>query len=196
MKHCPNPECSFLAETGQAGEYRDEISVCSDCGAALEPGRPPRVDQKAGPRWTGVLVATDPHAVHLARSFLAREGIPSEVRPTRKESELLLPGQAAGAEIIVPSPLAEAARDLLENQPLEPVQLPDHEDLEFIDADSGTPLENEPGGEESHPPPCPHCSSSSVERTPPGSPVEPRGFLKRLFSPPPRWICRECRHLW
>jgi hypothetical protein len=36
MKQCPNPECPHRLRIGAAAEFYDEISLCSDCGVALE----------------------------------------------------------------------------------------------------------------------------------------------------------------
>lgn len=143
MKHCPNPDCSHLADTGRAGEYRDEAVTCSDCRTDLAPGEPPEIEQPGQLRWTAVMEVPDPHAAHLARSALAMEGIPSELRRAAKDTDGLVPGTPAGAEVIVPDHLADAARKALEARSAEPVELPDDENLEFIDAD-GAQVELEP----------------------------------------------------
>ena len=249
MKHCPNPDCSHLAETGRAGEYRDVIAVCSDCGVALAPGEPPEIERPGQLRWTAVEVVPDPHAAHLVKSALAMEGIPSELRRVRADGEALTPGRPTAAEVMVPEHLAEAAIEILRGRPAEPVGLPDDENLEFVDA-GGARIEMEPPGSsdvefadagraememdrphagappatdspsggpstgakaarplagrgfgaspstEEDWPPCPRCGSSSITHAPPDSPAEARGFFKRIFSSPPRWICLACQHRW
>ena len=39
VRHCPNPDCPYLAEHGVPGEYRPDVSNCSDCGAGLAEGK-------------------------------------------------------------------------------------------------------------------------------------------------------------
>ncbi|MFQ5719254.1 MAG: hypothetical protein ACE5IK_06870 [Acidobacteriota bacterium] len=143
MKHCPNPECSFRKDTGRAGEYRDDISVCTDCGASLALGEPPAVPATTHDvRWVGVRLASDAHEVHLATSALAREGIPAQTRGVAAESAGVVLGQPSMAEIIVPAPFAEAAAQILETHLTEAVPLPEGEDLEFVDAE-GVPIDIE-----------------------------------------------------
>ena len=38
--YCPNRECVDFEETGEPGEYRDDIEVCPKCGARLVHARP------------------------------------------------------------------------------------------------------------------------------------------------------------
>lgn len=135
MKHCPNPDCPHLADTRRAGEYRDEAVTCSDCGRDLVPGEPPEIEQPGRLQWTTVLIVPDPHAAHLARAALAMEGIPSELRRTAKATDSLVAGTPSSAEVIVPDHFADAAKEALEARSAAPVELPDDEDLEFIDAD-------------------------------------------------------------
>jgi len=44
MKHCPNPDCPFLAQMGMVAEFHDPIEFCVDCGTALVPGEAPDVE--------------------------------------------------------------------------------------------------------------------------------------------------------
>ena len=223
MKHCPNPECSHLDETGRAGEYRDDIERCSDCGADLAGGAPPEIDRPGQLRWEGIVEVPDPHAAHLVKSALAMEGIPSELRPLGKGGGSIVPGQAVKAEVIVPDHLADAAREVLAARSGAPVTLPEGDDLEFVDAD-GMPLESlehddypaggmeefpDTGGEEAPrpdpaasarngagPTACPRCSSSGVTSIPPEDPSASRGFFKRVFSSRASWTCLACQHRW
>lgn len=38
--YCPNRECIDFEETGEPGEYREDIEVCPKCGARLVHDRP------------------------------------------------------------------------------------------------------------------------------------------------------------
>jgi hypothetical protein len=226
MKHCPNPECSHLEETGRAGEYREDIERCSDCGTDLAPGEPPEIDRPGQLRWEGIVEVPDPHAAHLVKSALAMEGIPSELRPLGKGGGSIVPGQAVKAEVIVPDHLADAAREVLSARSGTPVALPEGEDLEFVDVD-GNPLESleddglpaeemeefanatdEPAlrpdaaapargaPDSAYPAACPGCSSTGVTSIPPEDPSASRGFFKRVFKSRARWICLACQHRW
>ena len=135
MKHCPNQDCQHLAETGRAGEFRDDIAQCSDCGTDLAPGEAPEVEPPGQIQWVAMMVVADPHSAHLAKTALAMEGIPSELRPIRRDGEGMVPGRPGAAELIVPEHMAEAAKNVLAERSAEPVPLPDDEDLEFLDAD-------------------------------------------------------------
>ncbi len=42
MKHCPNPNCPFLAQMDMVAEFHDPIEFCADCGTALVPWRSTR----------------------------------------------------------------------------------------------------------------------------------------------------------
>ena len=224
MKHCPNPECSHLDETGRAGEYRDDIVRCSDCGSDLAAGEPPEIDRPGQLRWEAIVEVPDPHAAHLVKSALAMEGIPCELRPVGKSSGSLVPGQAAKAEVIVPDHMAAAAREILKARSGAPVALPEGEDLEFVDAEGmplqdmeedplppdPLPVERDRNGE---PAPadhdaratqrapgagtaCPNCSSSTVTSIPPEDPSASGGFFKRVFSSKAKWTCAACKHRW
>lgn len=128
-------DCNHLAETGRAGEFRDDIAQCSDCGTDLAPGEPPEMEGPDQIKWVPMMVVADPHAAHLAKTALAMEGIPSELRPIRRDGEGMVPGRPAAAELIVPEHMAETAENVLAERSAEPVPLPDDEDLEFLDAD-------------------------------------------------------------
>ncbi len=206
MKHCPNLECTHLEETGRAGEFREDIVTCSDCGTTLAAGEPPEMDLHGPTRWVAIAQVPDPHAAHLVKSALAMEGIPSELRRKAEASQGLVAGKPSAAEVIVLDHMAEAARKVLDERPAAPVALPEDEDLEFLDED-GNPIEVEAEGEPSSAvaeietgtenwPNCPRCKTASVTHLVPGAPAATRGFLKRVFSSPPRWTCLACRHQW
>ncbi|MCZ6747224.1 MAG: DUF2007 domain-containing protein [Acidobacteria bacterium] len=206
MKHCPNPECMHLEETGRAGEFRDDIVTCSDCGTTLAGGEPPEMDLRGQMRWTAIAEVPDPHAAHLVKSALAMEGIASELRRKTGGSQGIVPGKPAAAEVIVPDHMAEAARKVLEERPDAPVALPDDDDLEFLDED-GNRIEvdaeeespsalTDPGASNEDWPTCPRCKTASVTHLAPDAPEAIRGFFKRVFSSRPRWTCLACRHQW
>jgi hypothetical protein len=226
MKHCPNSECSHLEETGRAGEYRDDIAQCSDCGTALAAGEPPEMDRPGQVRWEAIMEVPDQHMAHLVKSALAMEGIHSELRPVGKSGGSLVPGQQGKAEVIVPDHLAAAAREIISARSGAPVPLPEGEDLEFVDAD-GMPLAHEeedhsagesmadvgdeigmePGDEETPAvvtssratqtgSTCPRCSSSGVTSIPPEDPAASGGFFKRVFQSRATRMCQSCQHRW
>ncbi len=43
MKHCPNPNCSFLKEYKMVAEFNDDVELCRDCGTQLVVGEAPEV---------------------------------------------------------------------------------------------------------------------------------------------------------
>ncbi len=206
MKHCPDPECVHLKETGRAGEFRDDIVACSDCGTTLVEGEPPEINLHGQMSWTAIAEVPDPHAAHLVKSALAMEGIPSELRRSSKGAEGIVAGKPAAAEVIVPDHMAEAARKVLDERPDAPVALPEDDDLEFHD-EEGNPIEVDAEEEPSSAiagsgtgtedwPTCPRCKTASVTHLAPDAPAATRGFLKRVFSSRPRWTCLACRHQW
>lgn len=206
MKHCPNPECVHLEETGRAGEFRDDIVLCSDCRTTLAEGEPPEMNLHEPMQWTAIAQVPDPHAAHLVKSALAMEGIPSELRRKAEASQGIVAGKPAAAEVIVPGHMAEAARKVLEERPDAPVALPEDDDLEFHDEDgnrieleapeeSVSPAAHAGSGEEDRPT-CPHCETASVTQLTPDMPVATQSFFKRIFAGPPRWTCLACRHQW
>lgn len=99
-------------------EYRDDVRVCSECGAALLPGPPPEVHDAA--EWVDlvtVLVSADPAILTMARSVLASHGIECVDRGETLQSVFGvggLPGQLGGPiQLQVKLENEEAARALL-----------------------------------------------------------------------------------
>lgn len=131
---CPNDDCPDYLSTGLRAEYRDDVTVCPFCGAALvferpadlggdgdrEPPAKPRIadDEELEP----VIEATDLTEVAVLKSMLDGAGIPYL---TRGEDQFgAFRGAFAGGSIfnprsrgvvfVVPSRMADAARALLE----------------------------------------------------------------------------------
>jgi hypothetical protein len=189
VKHCPNPDCVHLAETGRAGEFRDSIEKCSDCGAVLAGGPPPEVEP-GRLAWSRVEVPADPHLLRQARAALETAGIPSVTQKAGKTGHML-GGEALAMELFVPEHLAQEAAVTLERALHAPVPLPDDDDLEFVGEDDAPISAEADAGD----PGCPRCAADSVTRAP--EPVaERRGLLSRLLRPGRDWQCLACGHRW
>ncbi len=203
MKHCPNADCVHLAETGRAGEFRDEILRCSDCGAELAAGPPPEAE-RGRLAWSRLETPLDAHALRLARAALESAGIPSVTQQAGKTGRMLTPG-APAEDLYVPEHLAADAALVLEQALHDPVPLPDDEDLEFVGedempiaGDGDTPAAGDgevPMASGEPAAACPRCGSASITRSP--EPVgERRGLLARLLRSPRTWHCLACTHRW
>ncbi len=210
MKHCPNADCVHLAETGRAGEFRDEILRCSDCGAELAAGPPPEAE-RGRLAWSRLETPLDAHALRLARAALESAGIPSVTQQAGKTGRMLTPG-APAEDLYVPEHLAADAALVLEQALHDPVPLPDDEDLEFvgederpIEGDDATRAGSGDAAVSSEAAPsmaggapaaaCPRCGSACITRSP--EPVgERRGLLARLLRSPRTWHCLACTHRW
>ncbi|MDR0381667.1 MAG: DUF2007 domain-containing protein [Oscillospiraceae bacterium] len=108
--------------------YEDGAAVCPGCG------RPPTdgedgwfPSEGAGPAWPNdeegrparaarLVYAQNPMDIELKRSLLQSFGIPSRVRTPNPTffSNVLFGAPLYGAELFVPEPLLETARDVLE----------------------------------------------------------------------------------
>ena len=65
MKHCPDPECPQLVRFDRVSEYRDEASVCADCGGTLATGEAPSsLAEPAYPELVTIYDAPDPIRGH------------------------------------------------------------------------------------------------------------------------------------
>jgi len=80
MKHCADPDCPQLVRFGRVAEYRDEASVCADCGGALAPGEAPSsLGEPAFRELVTIYDAPDPIRGHLLRGMLEEREIPCVV---------------------------------------------------------------------------------------------------------------------
>ena len=89
--YCPNRECVDFEETGEPGEYRDDIEMCPKCGACLVHERPdltpddglaPEDEEDAGLPEEPVATAAafeNRQDADLAASMLRANGVPTLV---------------------------------------------------------------------------------------------------------------------
>ncbi len=130
---CPNDDCPDFVGTGLRAEYRDDVSVCPFCGAALVFERPADADgdgDAGSPApWIGddeelepVIEANDLTEVAVLKSMFESAGIPyltqgedqfSAFRGAFAGGSIFNP-RSHGVVFVVPSRMAEAARALLE----------------------------------------------------------------------------------
>ena len=80
MKHCPNPDCPHLLDTGLPAEFLEEIQVCSDCGTRLNWGEAseaviPEPEPEAVVPWVTVATFTSALEAAVAKGRLEAEGI-------------------------------------------------------------------------------------------------------------------------
>ena len=108
------PECGL--------EYRDGVTVCTDCAVPLQPEPPPAPPEPTA-EWVEletVLETSEPTRIAVARSLLEAEGIPCYARGDMLQ-ELLGWGRvptginliAGPVQLQVPRERAEEARELL-----------------------------------------------------------------------------------
>lgn len=123
MKHCPNPDCPFLARMGEVSEYQDHVEYCIDCGEALVSGEAPTQLSVALPTTSDQppslrVVATFLQVMEANawRARLEAEGIPAFVADEQVGS--IFGGFDAyvtgGVRLLVPEPEFERARSVLE----------------------------------------------------------------------------------
>ncbi|MDR1158825.1 MAG: DUF2007 domain-containing protein [Oscillospiraceae bacterium] len=110
------------------GACEDGAAACSHCGRPLTDGENGWfLSEGAGPAWPDdgagrpaqavqLVYAQNPMDIGLKRSLLQAFGIPTRVRTPNPTffSNVLFGAPIYGAEIFVPEPLLEAARDVLE----------------------------------------------------------------------------------
>ncbi len=121
MKHCPNPDCPFLARTGEIAEYQDHVENCIDCGVPLAPGEAPSESPAVSRQKPPLAVVATFLRVMEANVWRARfeaEGIPAFVADENVRSiyggfDAYVTG---GVRLLVPEPEVERARQLLEER--------------------------------------------------------------------------------
>jgi hypothetical protein len=141
MRYCPNPDCPHAEATGSAAEYRDDVSVCVDCGSGLVDAdelasrMSDREARGAATRivWKPVPGFRDPVGIQLARTILDVEGIPCIL---------------SGVGLLVP-----------EDRLTETVEILARDRSEEVDSLEGFPEADEEIER------CPRCTSSGVTRS-------------------------------
>jgi hypothetical protein len=128
---CPNPECVDFVSDGRPGEYRDDVLVCPRCGTTLVhqlpagwPGDQEPQETLPPRQWGGepepVFACSDPTELAVVRSILEGAGIPVltggeesfDAFTGHRSAHRFTPG-AGSVAILVPSDMAEEARELL-----------------------------------------------------------------------------------
>ena len=128
---CPNRECPDFLESGEPGEYRDDVEICPKCGARLEHA-PPEPGGRPGEQneWGGngaapggplVAVAWFEYRqdADLAASMLQANGIWAVVFADDGGGTLPHVGFGTAARVMVPEMHAAAALELLAQRPLD-----------------------------------------------------------------------------
>ena len=122
--YCPNPDCPDVQETGEPGEYRDDVRVCPKCGAELISGAPGDDRDGAGTgaegdaESTGALVAVAAfnyrQDAELAASFLQANGVEAAVFGDDCGGTDPRIGFSSRARVMVPEGQAALAATLLD----------------------------------------------------------------------------------
>ena len=123
--YCANNKCPDFVATGRHGEYVAGVTACPVCGEYLVDTLPP---EDAAPReqthYTEVepvFETADPTEVVVVKGLLESEGIPFVTTGAEKFdafrgalSPMRINPSAGIAIILVPTPLADTVRELLE----------------------------------------------------------------------------------
>ncbi len=125
--YCPNRECIDFEETGEPGEYRDDIEVCPKCGARLvheapdlrERGSVGVDEDECTPGQPLVAVAAFNYRqqADLAASMLLGAGLDAVVFGDDCGTVDPALGFATRCRLMVPENQAESALALLEKAP-------------------------------------------------------------------------------
>jgi hypothetical protein len=127
---CPNRECLDFEETGEPGEYRDDIEVCPKCGTRLVHERPEvssvddaaaEVGEDALPEEPLVAVASFNYRqdADLAISMLRANGVPAAVFNYRFGGDPRV-DFGSRVRVMVSESDAGLAQELLEQEAREP----------------------------------------------------------------------------
>ena len=122
--YCPNPDCPDVQESGEPGEYRDDVRVCPKCGAELVPGTPAEALDAAGAGSAGDEDADGPlvavaafnyrQDAELAASFLQANGVEAGVFGDDCGGTDPRVGFSSRARVMVPEGQARLAATLLD----------------------------------------------------------------------------------
>lgn len=123
---CSNNDCPDFIATGNHGEYVDGVSSCPVCGEYLVDTLPPETggprDQSHYTEVEPVFETADPTEVVVVKGLLESEGIPYVTTGAEKFdafrgalSPMRINPSAGIAIFMVPTPLADAVRQLLED---------------------------------------------------------------------------------
>lgn len=133
--YCPNHKCPDFIDTGKHGEYVAGVTTCPYCGEALvetppvpaklrsqelETGNREPTPYEPGEDLEPVFETSDPTEVPVVRSFLDAQGIPHVLVGEERFdafrgalSPFRFNPRAGVVAVLVPSPYAEIARELL-----------------------------------------------------------------------------------
>ena len=123
---CPNRDCPDFIATGNHGEYVDSVTSCPVCGEYLVDNLPPLGEEiREKTHYTEVepvFETADPTEVVVVKGLLESEGIPYVTTGAEKFdafrgalSPMRINPSAGIAIFLVPTPLAEMVRQLLDD---------------------------------------------------------------------------------
>ena len=128
--YCPNRACPDFQESGEPGEYRDEIRVCPKCGARLVAEPPPELRRataaagEADEAPSGALVAVASfhyrQDADLAAAFLQANGVAAVVFGHYSGSTDPRIGFGSRVRVMAPESQVRLATALLEEAPRSP----------------------------------------------------------------------------
>ena len=124
--YCSNPKCPDYLATGNHGEYVAGVTTCPVCGEYLVDTLPPATDMpREQSHYTDVepvFETADPTEVVVVKGLLESENIPYVTTGAEKFdafrgalSPMRINPSAGIAIFLVPTPLAESVRQLLED---------------------------------------------------------------------------------
>jgi hypothetical protein len=124
--YCSNPKCPDYIATGKHGEYVAGVTACPVCGEYLVdnllPDVPGSREQTHYTEVEPVFETADPTEVAVIKGLLESEGIPFVTTGAEKFdafrgalSPMRINPSAGIAIFLVPSPLADMVRQLLED---------------------------------------------------------------------------------
>jgi len=128
MKHCPNPECSGIANFNIVSEFNDTATECSDCGTRLVSGPAPSPEELRGEtepepdpdlELVPVFIANDEADLMVVEGVLEQAKIPylakgEQIQDLFGFGRLVAVNPITGpVEIYVSADHAETARELL-----------------------------------------------------------------------------------
>jgi hypothetical protein len=118
--YCPNDDCSDFVANGIRGEYREGLTNCPRCNAALLPGSPPaRVDPEVvgAERLVPIASFAFEYQANVAIAFLASNGIFAIVGADDcGRNDSILGAATGGLHVLVRESQAQEAAQLLRSE--------------------------------------------------------------------------------
>jgi len=184
LKHCDNPECSYFKRIHKYAEYRDDITLCSDCGSILKDGGRPDIENNyddEGESLVNVASYRDLQDAYLVKGKLESEGIQVFLRNEHTIGIYWLYSNALGGiKLDVPESQVQQAQNIIEEDRTEEIT-----NLIFDD-------KIDPNGK------CPICNSTNTQfydRTRKFAAISCLiGLPLLLFGR--RYKCLDCKHVW